>query len=730
MGNTDETIRGDSWDERDVFLRALDLPPDERDAYLRKACPDEASHKRIHSLLIHHAEAGDDLLQVTVTTSDKTASPAEQIDEFTILHRLGEGGMGVVYLAKDTLLDRKVALKVVAGHLTSSEQAIARFRDEARATAALRHPAIVPVYRFGQVGSDSYLVTEFVDGPTLSILLSEQHDLIKSKKADRQVWYRRAAEILAIIADALECAHRANIVHRDVKPSNILIDREHGPRLTDFGIAKHITDDDCTQTSVVGTYYYMSPEQASITSNRVDRRSDIFSLGVVLYEMLSLQRPFDGSTPMQIMRAIVEHEPPRLRSIDKAIPEDLATICQKAIEKRPEDRYPTAAHISADLRCFLAGDPIVARPHSVPRRIWRRVQRDRRISRTVIGIIVIVLTLSLWRQFSLRQSADKSIIRITCDDQDTQLDVRALNNETLEFEPLHTLATANTEISLPVGLYRLIAHQASGNFIETSLFIPRPHTDITLSLNSPAHPSTRAAAVDDKSMVRFEGGPFLCGEGTDRKQISVIIDPFFIDVCEVSNRDYKVFVDQTGHPQPAFWKFATEIPGFLDRPVVGVSWEDANAYCRFVGKRLPTAAEWEFAMRFPDRRLLPWGDIMPAERSDISSSDISKTSLAQLKVSLEVYKSRSMPVRSAPSLCTPNGLFHGASNVSEWTETVDIGVSTVVIIMGASYVLDPDYINCATRRTYPYARENDGDQLQTKWSMQLGFRCACSETIN
>src|SRR6185436_12587368 len=151
--------------------------------------------------------------------------------------------------------------------------------------------------------------------------------------------------------------------HRDVKPSNILMDPAHGPRLTDFGIAKHLVEEARTRaTDVIGSCHYMSPEQASIAKARVDQRSDIFSLGVVLYEMLALRRPFEGDTVVQVLRAVVSLDPPGLAQVDRRIARDLVTICHKALEKEPDRRYQTAAHMAADLRCFLEDRPILARP--------------------------------------------------------------------------------------------------------------------------------------------------------------------------------------------------------------------------------------------------------------------------------------------------------------------------------------------------------------------------------
>ncbi len=279
----------------EVFTNALGLEGKTREDYLDEACPTSQARARIEQLLRHHAEAPEEFLTQSVDSAEAGDVP-EQIDEFRIIKRLGEGGMGVVYLAKDTTLDRNVALKILHGHVPFESAAI-RFQDEARSAATLKHPGIVPVFRFGSWGEQKYLVTEFVDGPTLAQLIDTQKQAITQTSTPRAVkgWLRRVAEISLLLAEALEAAHRGNVVHRDVKPSNILMDAQLGPRLTDFGIAKHFKDQEPNiQTGLIGSCHYMSPEQANIEGARVDFRSDIFSLGVVLYEMLTFVRPFEG----------------------------------------------------------------------------------------------------------------------------------------------------------------------------------------------------------------------------------------------------------------------------------------------------------------------------------------------------------------------------------------------------------------------------------------------------
>ena len=286
--------------EKAIFSDALALESHERERYLRDVCPDDSVRLRIEALLRHHIAAGDGVFLRRASHPHEDSDShtfgglSERIDEFRILRRIGEGGMGSVYLAEDTILGRQVALKVLAPHLIDSDEALARFRQEARAAATVTHPSIVPVFRLAVeggvergMGADRhYIVSEFVDGPTLARVFDNERSrrLAGTNSSGRTVdllaWHRRVAECVGTIADALDACHRANIVHRDVKPSNILLDRERGPRLTDFGIAKRLPEPGrgFEPTSVIGSCHYMSPEQASTTGVSIDQRSDIFSL--------------------------------------------------------------------------------------------------------------------------------------------------------------------------------------------------------------------------------------------------------------------------------------------------------------------------------------------------------------------------------------------------------------------------------------------------------------------
>ncbi len=337
-------------------------------------------------------------------SSALTTDLPRRVGHFQLVEVLGRGGFGTVYKARDEQLGRWVAIKMSrAGSFASSEEQ-RRFLHEARSAAELNHPGIVPVHSIAHEADVPYIVSEYIDGTTLADALDR-----------RRLEFRETAELVAQIADALDYAHRRKIVHRDVNPRNVLLDADGRPHLTDFGLAQH-QDASVVMTldgELLGTPAYMAPEQAAGHARAVDGRSDVYSLGVIFYQMLTGELPFRGTAPMLLLQVVTE-EPPAPRRLNDRVPQELETICLKAMAKLPSGRYATAGEFAADLRRYLAGEPILARRASRWERARKWVRRRPMQAAASLASLVAAgcLVLALWYAISLRTTRKIAAVEV------------------------------------------------------------------------------------------------------------------------------------------------------------------------------------------------------------------------------------------------------------------------------------------------------------------------------
>ena len=534
--------------------------------------------------------------------------------------------MSQVYLARHRFHGGLFAIKVLAEHLAQEPSIVSRFQREARMTASLgNHPNIVPIFDISEGNGLYFIVMQFIPGEDLASFL----------KREGRLTLAQAANVIVQVAEALSCAEAKRIVHRDLKPANMLLDESGRIKLLDFGISR-ITDysDGLTRPGEsMGTPYYMSPEQ--IRGEVCDIRSDLYSLGVVFFELLTGRRPFENETTIAIQVAHLNTAPPSLLDYDPELPVECDAIVQKLIAKQPEDRYQN----TAELLSVLIGRGATTGASDLRPSVESRL---REVISRADGLPLDVPAMSAATPASSATVIDQTESSPEAVRNATTSDATTDSRQTPPAEnPASEPTVSKSNSTRWVAVAGILAVLLLG-IAATVFWLLRPKATVAPPVTNAATPAPVYTDGHGRMLLVPEGS-FQFGAAADHTVRMVPLPGFYVDETEVSNAEYRRFCEATGRQPPTTPDYATH----PDYPVNNISYDDAAAYAAWAGRRLPTEEEWEKAARGTDGRSYPWGnDPWTANVPD-----------------------RLQPVISEPLRRSPYGAYNMAGNVWEWTAT-------------------------------------------------------------
>lgn len=672
----DHTPSEPTWERvEEVFTAACDIDDTaERLEFVRQACAgDEELRVEIERLLEMRDTDSQFLEPPPLVAADLAG---RVIDDFEVIEEIGRGGMGVVYRAKQRSLPREVALKVLPLVLRGNDAVSERFRREAIAASKLRHPGIAQVLAFGEVDGTFYFAMELVEGTSLRDAMDRA---FRGERAEHDPDLDDSsvcAELVRQMAEALHFAHEEGVVHRDVKPHNILIERDGRPRLIDFGLAKLLDMRGVTLTGDVnGTPHYMSPEQADATRRPIDRRADVYSLGAVLYELLSKRTPFLGASSYEVLYRIANDEPKALRKVAPNAPRELEVLCGRALERDPDDRLPSASVLADELARFVAGEPIRSAPRSAVERVQRKVVRSRRGIQIAVAtaLVVALLAFVLWPngelgpKFTARfEGPPGTTIHVEI----LRLPLGSESEEVIESFDFTDEAT----IEIPIGFYRV---RASDNETEwaRSAYSETPSYVQLIDLRA-------GARVPDEGLVRvpaqsvtvwhFESRVGSSIPGTGRSVQTT--DPFLVDpnLLTFARALEAIEAQQGAEVAQAFWDKRLKVfegdPAFdenylLSLPATYLDFDLAQNCLAHFGLRLPTMAEAVALARGGQEWL-----VGPLIDPDATPFNIGATDVEGPFPGIDDHYRYAEPVFEGAPL-GPLGLRHPLGNVTIWTSS-------------------------------------------------------------
>ncbi|HEX5734448.1 MAG TPA: bifunctional serine/threonine-protein kinase/formylglycine-generating enzyme family protein [Blastocatellia bacterium] len=603
--------------------------------------------------------------QLLITKTEQDEFVGRLIEEkYRIEEKIGEGGMGKVYRATHIHIGHTVAIKILHSQLATDQTAIERFRREAMAAAQIQHPNAVAVTDFGVMKDTgmAYLVMEFLTG-------IELRQRIKEKK---QLDYEETFLIVHQTCSALQAAHVKGIIHRDLKPDNIwmLKSEDEIPRIKvlDFGIAKLKTDTEMNQLTqqgmIVGTPYYMSPEQCR--SEELDARSDIYSLGIILYEMLTGQVPFIATTPVGVVLKHANEAPKPLRELRSSIPESLEAVVLRALQKERKDRQESATQLAQEFETALyeagielkvlgTNTPQAIFPGAIPYPTFRTHSLSPERSRANQSAETAKApspALEGSGATAAGEAKKKSTTRKLF--QDTALGVPLADQLRFNLSKVGVYDTAGRpkKAFLAIGALLIVT------LIAGIIWLTQDPETVEQEQAVAVPPTKQPDPPVPEGMLLIRGGIFTMGtddpsaDADARPAHEVRVTDFYIDETEVTNQQYQKFVKETGRAAPPHWINGEFPSGEANLPVWSVSWEEAKAFAAWAKKRLPTESEWEYAARGSDNLMYPWGPDWSQRYSN----------------SKEDGRDKPVAVRSYPGGKSWCGVYDMAGNVSEWVE--------------------------------------------------------------